>query len=155
MCFCSCSCSSSLWRCCVPFAGPIMVLPRREQPRCARDSTVCSSPAAQTIALPVILPPLPRRGEIRRFCLCVPGVRSKAAEELCWLLGTSVHKIGGLCLHTRTVSTQITLTKRCTGQENSRTGSRTLSEYSCRYPRQLSRERYETFSLLIEEKRGG
>jgi IS1 family transposase/transposase-like protein len=38
-------------------------------------------PAAQTIALPVVSPPLPPRAQSQRLCRCVPGPRSKAAEE--------------------------------------------------------------------------
>jgi len=38
-------------------------------------STVCSSPAAQTIAPPVDSPPLPRRVQGQRQHLCVPGVK--------------------------------------------------------------------------------
>ena len=63
MCFCSCSCSSSLWRCCVPCAGPILVLLCREQPRCALRSHVCSSLALHTIVPPVVSPPLPHQLE--------------------------------------------------------------------------------------------
>jgi len=36
--------------------------------------------ASQTIALPVVTPPLPRRVQGQRLCLCAPGARSKAAE---------------------------------------------------------------------------
>jgi len=39
-------------------------------------------PARQTIALPVVSPPLPRRLEGHRLCRCGPGARSKAGEEL-------------------------------------------------------------------------
>ena len=63
MCFCSCSCSSSLWRCYVPCAGPILVLLCREQPRCALRSHVCSSLALHTIVPPVVSPPLPHQLE--------------------------------------------------------------------------------------------
>jgi hypothetical protein len=38
-------------------------------------SPVCSSPARQTIALPVVSPPLPRRLEGHRLCRCGPGAR--------------------------------------------------------------------------------
>jgi hypothetical protein len=63
------------------FPGSIFGLPPQEGgPRAAR-STVCSSPAAQMIAPPVVSPPLPRRLLSRRLGLCVPGERSKAGEE--------------------------------------------------------------------------
>ncbi len=38
-------------------------------------------PAAQTIAPPVVSPPLPRRVKSQRLGLYAPGARSKAAEE--------------------------------------------------------------------------
>ena len=53
-----------VFRCLVPFSGPILVLSSREQqPGCARRSNVCSSLALHTIAPPVVSPPLPRRVE--------------------------------------------------------------------------------------------
>ena len=65
MCSCSCSwsVSSSFWRCFGVFAGSLFGLPPHEEGPCAAGSTVCSSRAAQTIAPPVVSPPLPRRME--------------------------------------------------------------------------------------------
>jgi hypothetical protein len=82
-CFCSCFSFSYLSRCFVSCGGPITVLPSREPLlRYAPRSPVCSSPARQTIALPVVSPPLPRQLEGHRLCQCGPGARSKAGEEL-------------------------------------------------------------------------
>jgi hypothetical protein len=81
---CSCSyswsVSSSLWRCFGVMTGSISGPPHKEEPSAAR-STVCSSPAAQTIDRPVVLAPLPYRVECQRLLLCDPGAREKAGEE--------------------------------------------------------------------------
>jgi hypothetical protein len=62
-CSCSRSSSSSVWRCFGVLTGSIFSLPPHEEGPSAPGSTVCSSPAAQTIAPPVVSPPLPRRVE--------------------------------------------------------------------------------------------
>jgi hypothetical protein len=85
MCSCSYSCSwsasSSLWRCFGVVTGSIVGLLIHEEGPSAPRCNVFSSPAAQTIAPPVVSPPLPRRVESLRLGLCVPGARSKAAGE--------------------------------------------------------------------------
>jgi hypothetical protein len=66
-----------VFRCCVSFAGPILVLSSPEQrPRCTRHCIVCSSRALPTIAPSVDMPPLPRWVQ----------------DQLYWLLGTSVQE---------------------------------------------------------------
>src|SRR6266436_4351605 len=67
MCTCSCSWSaSSLWRGSGGLTGSIFSLPPHEEGPSAPRSTVSSNPAPQTIAPPVVSPPLPRRAESRR-----------------------------------------------------------------------------------------
>jgi hypothetical protein len=67
-----------VFRCCVLFAGPFLVLPRREQlASYTAGSTICSSPAAQTMAPSVVSPPLPRRLEGQRFWMSRPWCEVK------------------------------------------------------------------------------
>jgi hypothetical protein len=62
-----------LWRGSGGLTGSIFSLPPHEEGPSAPRSTVSSNPAPQTIAPPVVSPPLPRRAESRR--LRVPGAR--------------------------------------------------------------------------------
>jgi transposase-like protein/IS1 family transposase len=82
MCCYSCSCPSSCSACSgfVLFGGPTLVqISREQQRRCAPDSTVCSSLAPQTIAPPVVSPPLPRRveGQCLQMSRPWPEVKSR------------------------------------------------------------------------------
>jgi hypothetical protein len=65
-------------------------LPPREEGSSAPGSPVCSSLAPQMTAPPVVSLPLPRQVEGQHLRLCGPGARSKAGEELYWLLGIPV-----------------------------------------------------------------
>jgi hypothetical protein len=83
MCCCSCSCSSSsLWHFFGILADSIFRLPPQEQGPSIPPSNVSSSPAPQTTAPPVDLPPLPRRVEGQHLLMYAPGTRSKAGGEL-------------------------------------------------------------------------
>jgi hypothetical protein len=79
--FCSCLPSCSLSCGLVPFAGPIMALPRRQQPS-APQSTAFSSRVPHTIAPSVASPPPSRQLWSLRFSLCALGARSKAGGSL-------------------------------------------------------------------------
>jgi transposase-like protein len=79
MCSCSRSSSSSLWRCCVLYTGPILVLPRRElMANHAPGFSVCSSLAPQTTAPPVVWPPMPRQLEDQRLQMSRPWPEVKS-----------------------------------------------------------------------------
>jgi len=77
MCTCSCSwsVSCSLWRGSGVLTCSIFDLAPHEDEPSVAYSTVCSSPAAQTIAPPVVSPPLSHQVESQRQRLYAPGVR--------------------------------------------------------------------------------
>jgi len=99
---CLWSVSSSVRHCFGVLTGSIFgLLPHEEQPSAAR-STVSSSPAAQTIAPPVVSPPLPRWLEGQHLRLCAPGARSKAGGERpsAYRLPASLVPISSACILT-------------------------------------------------------
>src|SRR5260370_1357401 len=104
-CSCSCSASSPVWRCFGVFAGSIFGLPIHQEESSTQEPTVCSNPAAQTIALLVAIPPLLRRTAGQRLLRYVPGARSKAAEER-----PSAYTLKGSPVPTRSARTLASLT---------------------------------------------
>ena len=79
MCTCSCSwsASSSLWQGSGVLTGSMFGLPPHEEGSSKPRSTVCSSPAPQTIARPVVSPPLPPQVEDLRMSRPWPEVKSR------------------------------------------------------------------------------
>jgi hypothetical protein len=101
MCSCSCSCwsSCSLWRGCVPFAGPIMVRPRRQQQPGVPRSTVSGILTSGVGPCPTLPPVRPwcevksRRGAPKRVnsqgFACPNRTCPSSLCDTSWLLAVS------------------------------------------------------------------